>query len=71
MLNLINSDWGWDVSGGFNNNSIVTYQGMDTHTVPGKSIPVYGFKAPANNLPWNYNDLTSRWTMQLGLRYTF
>ncbi len=71
LLNLINSDWGWDVSGGFNNNSIVSYSGMDTHTVPGKSIPVYNFKAPANNLPWNYNDLTSRWTMQLGLRYTF
>ncbi len=65
VLNLINSNWGWDVSGGYNNNSIVSYQGMDNAT----GQPVYSYN-PAYK-PWNYNDLTSRWTMQLGLRYTF
>ncbi|MHB8337144.1 MAG: TonB-dependent receptor [Ignavibacteriaceae bacterium] len=71
VLNLINSNWGWDVSGGYNTYNVVSFQGMDTKTVPGKSIPVYGFRAPGNNLPWNYDNFTSRWTMQLGVRYTF
>ncbi len=65
VLNLINSKWGWDVSGGYNNNTIVSYQGMDSAT----GHPVFGY-SPSYK-PWNYNDLTSRWTMQLGLRYTF
>ncbi len=65
VLNLINSKWGWDVSGGYNNNTIVSYEGIDKAT----GNAVYGFNP--NYKPWNYNDLTSRWTMQLGARYTF
>ncbi|MDR3627468.1 MAG: carboxypeptidase regulatory-like domain-containing protein [Ignavibacteriaceae bacterium] len=67
VLNLISRKWGYDVSGGYNTINIVTYQGIDKST--GK--PVYGFSAPLNNLPWTYDNYTSRWTMQLGARYTF
>ena len=67
VLNLINSDWGWDVSGGYNTYNVVSYQGMDKL----HNQPVFGFRAPANNLAWNYDNFTSRWTMQLGVRYTF
>ncbi len=65
VLNLINKKWGWDVSGGYNNNTIVSYQGIDKAT----GNPVFGFNP--NYKVWNYDELTSRWTMQLGLRYTF
>ena len=71
LPNLLKSTWGWDVSGGYNTYNVVSFSGYDTKTKPGTSIPVYGFRAPANNLAWNYDNLTSRWTMQLGLRYTF
>ncbi len=67
VLNLIDSNWGYDVSGGYNTYNVVSYQGMDKAT----NKPVFGFRAPANNLAWNYDNLTSRWTMQLGVRYTF
>ncbi len=65
LPNLLNSSWGRDVSGGYNNNEIVSYKGIDKAT--GK--PVYSFNPSYK--AWNYDDLTSRWEMQLGLRYTF
>jgi hypothetical protein len=67
VLNFINQKWGYDVSGGLNTANIVIYQGIDAAT----KKPVYSFSAPANNLPWTYDNLTSRWSMQLGARYTF
>jgi len=67
VLNLINQKWGYDVSGGFNTINIVSYSGIDKAT--GK--PVYSFTPRANNLAWTNDNLTSRWTMQLGARYTF
>lgn len=66
VLNLIDQKWGYDVSGGLNGISIVSYQGIDKAT----SKPVYGFSQPRNNLAWTYDNVTSRWTMQLGARYT-
>jgi hypothetical protein len=67
VLNLINRNWGYDVSGGYNTVTVLTYKGMDSTT----KKPVYSFTAPSNNLPWTYDNYTSRWTMQLGARYTF
>jgi len=68
LPNLLKSTWGWDVSGGYNTYNVVAYQGMDKAT----NKPVYSFLAPgSNNTAWNYDNITSRWTMQLGVRYTF
>lgn len=70
VLNFLNPNWGqvYDVS--TDTYSIVSYQGKITYN--GKAnTSVYSFSKPANNLPWSYSDLSSRWQMQLGLRYSF
>lgn len=70
LLNLLNPSWGqvYDVSTDTYN--IVTFQGFITYNGK-KNTPVYSFSKPANNLPWSYSDLASRWQMQLGVRYSF
>ena len=70
LLNLLNPSWGqvYDVS--TDTYSIVTYQGRITYN-GNANTPVYSFSKPTNNLPWSYSDLSSRWQMQLGVRYSF
>jgi len=70
LLNFINPDWGkvYDVSNDTYN--IVSYQGRITYNGRANT-PVYSFSKPTNNLPWTYSDYSSRWQMQLGLRYSF
>jgi len=65
VLNLLNSEWGYDESI-FSTSNVVR---MVNRNVGGK--PVYSFTAPSSNVPWAPNDLTSRWAMQLGVRYSF
>jgi len=65
VLNLINSDWGYDESI-FSTSNVVR---MVNRSVGGK--PVYSFSAPTTNVPWAASDVNSRWAMQLGVRYTF
>ncbi|MBI1937070.1 MAG: TonB-dependent receptor [Ignavibacteriales bacterium] len=68
VLNLINSEWGWDESV-FSTYRIASLQGRITHN--GKAnTPVYSFSKPARNVPWSITDTTSRWAMQFGIRYT-
>lgn len=70
LLNLLNKDWGRIESAGYGTYTIVSYQGRITYN--GKpNTPVYSFSKPANNTPFNYNNLASRWQMQLGVRYAF
>ncbi len=66
VLNLLNSDWGWDESV-FSTYRIVTPKGID----PATGREVYSFAAPKNNTPFTANDLNSRWAMQFGVRYSF
>ncbi|MBK6679495.1 MAG: TonB-dependent receptor [Ignavibacteriales bacterium] len=65
VLNLMNSDWGYDESV-FSTSNVVR---MINRSVGGK--PVYSFSAPTTNVPWAPSDINSRWAMQLGVRYTF
>ena len=65
VLNLLNSDWGYNQSI-FSTSQIVSLVGYASN-----NKPVYSFSKPANNVPWTAESLTSRWAMQLGVRYTF
>ena len=66
VLNLINSDWGW------NNSVYSTYiMSRKAGTDPATGRNVYTFYAPSNNTPFTASYLNSRWQMQLGIRYTF
>lgn len=66
LMNLINSDWGWN-SSLFSTYNIVRRAGVDSASKKN----VYTFSAPANNTPFTPAQFSSRWQMQLGVRYTF
>lgn len=65
VLNLINSDWGYDQY------VFSTYETLGLVNTMKDGSKVYSFTAPANNVPWTNDDITSRWAMQLGIRYFF
>jgi hypothetical protein len=67
VLNLIDSELGWLQTTPTDTYTIVTYRGLDP--VTGRAV--YSFTKPNNNTPWSSSDLSSRWQMQLGLRYSF
>ncbi len=77
VLNLLNSEWGWIETVASNNYSLVSYQGRVDGSMKVNSnaalnrYPVYSFSKPARNVPWTVSDTSSRWAIQLGLRYTF
>jgi hypothetical protein len=69
VLNLLNSEWGINESTTFDY-QIVQYLG--TVTYQGRAnTPVYSFSKPTNNTPYSQSDYSSRWRMQLGIRYSF
>jgi hypothetical protein len=69
VLNLMNKEWGRIEYYPYSF-YVVTYKGKVTYNgVP--NTPVYSFSKPANNKPFSYSDLASRWQMQLGIRYSF
>jgi hypothetical protein len=68
VLNLIDSEAGWNERTQNNNYEIVDWtRSFD----PASGRPVYSFNKRDNNTPFDPDDLTSRWAMQLGLRYSF
>ncbi|MCL4551872.1 MAG: carboxypeptidase regulatory-like domain-containing protein [Bacteroidetes bacterium] len=70
VLNLLNPSWGQVYDVGYDTYNIVYFQGMIKYN--GKAnTPVYSFNKPKTNVPWSYSDLSSRWQMQLGVRYSF
>ena len=70
LLNLLKPSWGQVYDIGYDTYNIVYFQGMITYNgVP--NTPVYSFTKPKTNVPWSYSDLSSRWQMQLGVRYSF
>ncbi|NUM72436.1 MAG: hypothetical protein HUU43_16445, partial [Ignavibacteriaceae bacterium] len=48
-----------------------TYETLGLVNTMKDGSKVYSFSAPANNVPWTNDDITSRWAMQLGIRYFF
>jgi hypothetical protein len=66
VLNLLNNTWGWYQHTVYNTYTIVSYKGKDNNT--GKDV--YSFSSPQNNTPWSADNILSRWSMQLGLRFT-
>ncbi|MHB8929923.1 MAG: TonB-dependent receptor plug domain-containing protein, partial [Melioribacteraceae bacterium] len=70
LLNLLKPSWGQVYDIGYDTYNIVYFQGMINYN--GKAnTPVYSFNKPKTNVPWSYSDLSSRWQMQLGVRYSF
>jgi len=65
VINLIDSQSGW------NESLYSTYPTLRSAGTRLDGVPVYSFSAPENNTPYTADDLTSRWQMQLGVRYTF
>jgi hypothetical protein len=71
LMNLLNSKWGWQNWVGANNYTpLYSFSSFDvTPTSPDYGKPRYTWSNPANpNVP---NNLPSRWSGQLGVRYTF
>ncbi len=69
VLNLLNTAWGWN-SSVFSTYRVVNKVGTVT-AGPETGQNVYSFAAPTNNTPFTASNLSSRWQMQLGLRYSF
>ena len=65
VLNLLNSDWGYEQYTSW------YYQIVDLKGTTADNKPVYSFTAPTTNVPWTPTYSTSRWAMQLGVRYSF
>ena len=73
--NLINKDWGRRYYADNNNISLIHFVGMEADPNTGqKTIPVFSFQKPKNDIPYFINDsglTSSRWQAQIGLRYFF
>ena len=67
LMNLLNSDWGWNQIVGNPTVQPLTPKGLD----PASGREVYSYFPPTNNTPLYASDPSSRWQMQLGIRYTF
>jgi len=68
VINLLDSKSGWNETTQFANYEIVDWtRDFD----PASGRPVYSFNSRDNNTPFDVNDITSRWAMQFGLRYSF
>jgi len=68
VANLLNKDWGKVELTTFDY-AAVRLQGRITHNGRANT-PVYSFTKPNNNSPYSISDISSRWAMQFGVRYT-
>ncbi len=69
VLNLLNKEWG-RVEYYPYSYYVVTYLSKINYNNTANT-PIYTFSKPTNNTPFSYDDLLSRWQMQLGIRYSF
>jgi hypothetical protein len=73
-LNLINSEWGRVQSVNNNRDLLLRFEGMTTSTMikdasVGDNLPIFSYTDKKN--PFGYDDLLSRYQLQLGIRYSF
>ncbi len=69
FLNLLNPEWGVNKYSGLGTYTIVSLRGRVTYNgIP--NVPVYSFSKPTNNTPFSVSDISSRWRLQIGLRYS-
>lgn len=74
MLNLLNSEWGRVQTVGNNRDLLLRFEGMTTSTMIrdagiAEGRPIFSYTDKKN--PFGYDDLLSRYQLQLGVRYTF
>ncbi|MCK9210260.1 MAG: carboxypeptidase regulatory-like domain-containing protein [Ignavibacteriaceae bacterium] len=69
VANLLNTSWGRVQTAGLGTYNIVALQGLVTNNGVANT-PVYSFSKPTNNSVYTDSDISSRWRMQLGVRYT-
>jgi hypothetical protein len=70
LANLINPEWGvrWSVPGSFNNYFLYDFE---SYAADG-TTPQFSYTRPGTGTDaLNINNLSSRWSMRLGLRYIF
>ncbi len=65
VLNLINHDWGYSKYVPNQSDLLMRFEGLDAAT----QKPTYSFKHAPD--PYQTSQLSSRWQMQLGIRYSF
>ncbi|MFC2102889.1 TonB-dependent receptor domain-containing protein [Bacteroidota bacterium] len=68
VINLLDSKSGWN-----ERTAQASYEIVDWTRAfdPATGRPVYSFNERDNNVPWDPDDLTSRWAMQFGVRWFF
>lgn len=74
VLNLLNSEWGRVQSVSNNRDLLLRFEGMTTSTMIkdaaiGDGVPIFSYTDKKN--PFGYDDLLSRYQIQVGVRYTF
>ena len=74
--NLISKDWGRAYYAGNQELQPLTVGGFQKTSDPTVFKPLYNFNPNFSvnkytDKPWAYSDYLSRWSMQIGLRYTF
>lgn len=74
--NLINKDWGHQDYVSNNQCTLITYKGLQNTATTGYSYTnkptfIYDGSGLSNGKPYSVSDLSSRWRMQIGLRYIF
>ena len=67
IMNLISYNMGRERYAPNQSYQLLTYQGIDAAT----KRPKFSYTPPKNSVPWQYDDLASRWQAQLGVRYSF
>jgi hypothetical protein len=77
VLNLLNPEWGRVQQVSFNRDRLLQFQGLVSSatkqdpnaTRVAAGTPVFTYTDKRD--PYGYNDLLSRWQIQIGIRYTF
>lgn len=64
FLNLLNGDWGHQRTVSNQRDRLLKFEGLDGAT----KKPIFSFTNKTD--PFQFDDLSSRWQMQIGLRYT-
>jgi hypothetical protein len=68
FLNLLNSEWGVHRFVNYNNYELIRIEGLEEDG----TTPQFTYRGGAEREDiWNISDPSSRWRMQIGIRYIF